>query len=63
VKKDEGWDDIEVEANPEGLWKLVVQKHKVHLASKVGQIVKLSASQLYKTMRQGGFESIISYKE
>jgi hypothetical protein len=63
VKKDEGWDDIEAEADPEGLWKLVVQKHKVHSASEVGQIVKLSARQLYKTMRQGGFESIISYKE
>jgi hypothetical protein len=35
----------------------------VHLASEVGQIVKLSARKLYKTMRQGGFESIISYKE
>jgi hypothetical protein len=63
VKKDEGWDDIEAEADPEGLWKLVVQKHKVHSASEVGKIVKLSARQLYKTMRQGDFESIISYKE
>jgi hypothetical protein len=63
VKKDEGWETIEADADLEGLWKVVVQKHKVHSASEVGQIVKLSARQLYRSMRQGSFESIISYKE
>jgi len=43
VKKDEGWETIEADADPEGLWKVIVQKHKVHSASEVGQIVKLSA--------------------
>jgi hypothetical protein len=63
VKKDEGWETIEADADPEGLWKVIVQKHKVHSASEVGQIVKLSTRQLYCSMRQGSFESIISYKE
>jgi hypothetical protein len=63
VKKDDGWDTIEANVYPERLWKVVVQKHKVHSASEVGQIVKVSTRQLYRSMRQGSFESILSYKE
>ena len=63
VKKDPEWNDIEADADPEKLWALVVQKHKVHSASEVEEIVKLSARQMYQNVRQGAYESIISYKE
>jgi hypothetical protein len=63
IKKDPEWTDIEADADPEKLWALVVQKHKVHLASEVEEIVKLSARQMYRNIRQGAYESIISYKE
>jgi hypothetical protein len=55
--------DAEANADPEAMWKLVVLKHKVHSASKVEQIVKLLARQMYRSMRQGSFESITAYKE
>jgi len=63
IKKDPEWTDIEADADPEKLWALVVQKHKVHSASEVEEIVKLSARQMYRNVRQGAYESIISYKE
>lgn len=42
VKKDADWSSAEKCADLEVLWKLVVQKHKIHPASKVKHIVKLS---------------------
>jgi hypothetical protein len=35
VKKEPTWTTTEDEADAEGLWKLVKQKHKVHTASEV----------------------------
>ncbi len=49
--------------DPEGLWKAVVETHKVHSIRKVGVVKKLSARKEYKTIRQGGFESLVSYRE
>ncbi len=49
--------------DPEGLWKAVVEMHKVHLISKVGMVKKLSARKEYKTIQQGGYESLVSYRE
>jgi hypothetical protein len=63
IKRDPDWADTEAKADPEKLWELIVQKHKVHSASKVEQIVKLSARQMYRNVRQGGYESITTYKE
>jgi len=39
IKRDPDWADTEAKADPEKLWELIVQKHKVHSASKVEQIV------------------------
>jgi hypothetical protein len=36
--------------DPEGLWKAVVETHKVHSISKVGTVKKLSARKEYKTI-------------
>jgi hypothetical protein len=38
VKKEPTWTKIEDEADAEGLWKLVEQKHKVHTVSEVKEI-------------------------
>jgi hypothetical protein len=54
---------IEYEADAEGLWKLVEQNNKVYTASEVKEITKLSVRANYQTIHEGGYESIIAYKE
>jgi hypothetical protein len=63
VKREPHWDKIEDEADPEGLWTLVEKKHKVHSASEVKEVMKLNARANYQMIHQGGYESIIAYKE
>ncbi len=63
IKKELTWTKIEDEADAEGLWKLVEQKHKVHSASKVQEITKLTARANYQMICQGGYETIIACKE
>lgn len=63
VQKGEDWSKIEEEVDPEGLWKLVEQKHKVHSASEVAIVVKLESRTQLQNIRQGSYESIISYKQ
>ena len=63
IKRDEVWDDVEEDTDPEGLWILIKKTHKVNMISKVETITKLSARATYQQMRQGGYESIIAYKE
>ena len=63
IKKEPTWPKIEDEVDAEGLWKLVEQKHKVHTASEVKEIMKLTARANYQMIHQGGYESIIAYKE
>ncbi len=63
VKKKPTWMRIEDEADTERLWKLVEQKHKVHIASNVKEIIKLMARANYQIIHQVGYESIISYKK
>ncbi len=62
-KKQRIWTKIEEEVNPERLWEIVVEKHRVHSTSKVAAIVKLEARNQLQTLRQGAFKSIISYKQ
>ena len=50
-------------ADPEGLWKLVEETHKVTSVSQVAAVVKLAARNEYKNIRQGTYESIVTYKE
>jgi hypothetical protein len=63
VKKEPAWTKIEDKADAEGLWKLVEQKQKVHTASEVKEITKLTIRANYQMIRQGGYETIIAYKE
>jgi hypothetical protein len=42
--------------------KVVEDKHRVHSNSKVATIVKLEARNQLKNLKQGAFESIITYK-
>ncbi len=41
VQRSEGWSEIEENVDPQGLWKLVEEKHKVYSASEIGVVVKL----------------------
>jgi hypothetical protein len=63
VKKEKTWTTIEDEADAEGLWQLVEQKHKVRTASKVKEITKLTTRANYQMICQRGNKTIIAYKE
>ncbi len=62
VKKEPTWTTIEDAADAERLWKLFEQKHKVHTASEVKEITKLTARANYQMICQGGYKTIITYK-
>lgn len=63
VHRGEGWLETKKNVDPEGLWKLVGEKHRVYSTSKIGIVVKLKARMQEQNMRQGIYESVISYKQ
>ena len=63
IKRQEKYEEIEKAADPEGLWKLVEETHKINSISKVVAVTKLATRSTYYSMRQGADESIITYKE
>ncbi len=63
MKKGTNWDTIEANVDPEGLWKIVEEKHEVHSACEIDSIVKLAMRMHLQSIKQGGFESVISYKQ
>jgi hypothetical protein len=63
VRKANDWDKVEEDVDPERLWEIIVDKHRVHSTSEVAAIVKLEARNQLQNLRQGGFESVISYKQ
>jgi hypothetical protein len=63
VKHVKDYDKFSVDKDPEKLWAAIVSKHKVHSISKVTDVVKRSARKEYLQTRQGGYESLISYRE
>jgi hypothetical protein len=63
VRKANNWDKVEEEVNPARLWEIIVDKHRVHSTSEVAAIVKQEARNQLQNVRQGGFESVISYKQ
>ncbi len=63
MQKEAGWTTVEMEADPETLLQLVELKHKVHSPSEVEAVMKLAARTQLALMRQGVFESIISFKQ
>ncbi len=54
------WDN---EKDPEKLWQQVVRTHKVNTTSGVWAIKQRLAHVTHLNCRQGGFESLVSYKE
>mmetsp|Transcript_8044 Transcript_8044/g.11715 ORF Transcript_8044/g.11715 Transcript_8044/m.11715 type:complete len:223 (+) Transcript_8044:1626-2294(+) len=63
IKRQEGYEAIDKAADPEGLWQLVEETHKINSISKVEAVTRLAAQDTYYGMRQGAYESIITYKE
>jgi len=63
VQKHQDWADIEANVNPVRLWNKVEDKHRVHSTSEVAAIVKLETRNQLKNLKQGAFESIITYKK
>jgi hypothetical protein len=63
VKRATEWSEVEEEVDPEKLWTIIVNKHRVHSTSEVAAVVKLEARNQLQSLKQGGFESIISYKQ
>jgi hypothetical protein len=55
VKKDANWDAIEDGTDPEGLWRAVIEKHKVHSACEVESIMQLSARVQLHQCKHGSF--------
>lgn len=49
--------------DPEGLWKIVEEKHQVHSACEVKAIIKLAVRMNLQSIRQGGYKSITSHKQ
>jgi hypothetical protein len=60
VKRVKERSEIEEEVDTERLWKVIVDKHRVHLMSEVAAVIKLEAQNQVQTLRQGGFESLTS---
>ena len=52
-----------VEKDPEGLWQYIIATHGVNSISHVPGVIKQAAWQQYVMCRQGGFESLITYRE
>jgi hypothetical protein len=63
IKRSDKFDKIDEETDPLALWLLVEETHKVNSISKVATVTKMAARSTYQTMRQGAYESIITYKE
>mmetsp|Transcript_8146 Transcript_8146/g.11879 ORF Transcript_8146/g.11879 Transcript_8146/m.11879 type:complete len:557 (+) Transcript_8146:2397-4067(+) len=63
IKRSDKFEAIDEATDPLGLWLLVEETHKVNTISKVEAMTRLAARSTYQTMRQGPFESIITYKE
>ena len=63
IKRSDKFETIDKATDPLGLWLLVEETHEVNTISKVEAVTKMAAWSTYQTMRQGAFESIITYKE
>jgi hypothetical protein len=63
VKRDENWDVTDQTSDPEALWQIIEENHKVYTISEVEFITKIAARNTYQQMCKGHYESIIAYKE
>jgi hypothetical protein len=63
LKRHESYEEFNREKDPLMLWLAITIIHQVASVSKVASVVKKAARDKYATMRQGQFETIITYKE
>jgi len=63
INRKEDFDDIDQKTDAVRLWALVEETHRVNSISKVEAITKMAARTAYQSIRQGSYESIITYKE
>lgn len=62
VQKEVDWLNVEQSMDPEKLWNLFMQKHKVQSMSEVEAVVKLAVRMQLATIGQGAYESIFIFK-
>jgi hypothetical protein len=63
VKRDPGYEAFNKAKDPMLLWKAITASHQVQSTSKVEAVVKLSARQQYRDLKQGRYETILAFKE
>jgi hypothetical protein len=63
IKEEKDFDMWSQNKDAEKLWQAIIATHKVNTTSSVSAIKMRSAWVTYINCRQGGFESVISYKE
>ncbi len=63
IKHDEDYKKFSEANDPEGLWKAIIKTHKVTTVSRVKGVIKRFARKQYQAIPQGGYESLISYRE
>jgi hypothetical protein len=62
IKHDENYKMFSEANDPEGLWQAIIKTHKATTVSRVKGVIKRSARKQYQSIRQGGYETLISYR-
>jgi len=63
IKQHKDFATFSVDKDPVALWKAIVETHRVDGVSKVPAIMKKDARDVYNDCKQGGFESLVTYRE
>jgi hypothetical protein len=63
IKHDEDYKTFSDENDPEGLWLAIIKTHKVSTVNRVKGVMKRSSRRQYQSIKQGGYKSLISYRE
>jgi hypothetical protein len=63
VKHQADYVAFNADKDPEKLWAAIVKTHEVNSLSKIPEVLKRAARKEYQACRQGGYESLITYRE
>jgi hypothetical protein len=63
IKQHKDYKTFSVAKDPVALWKAIMETHRVDGISKVPAIMKSDARDVYNACKQGGFESLVTYRE
>ena len=63
IKQHKDFATFSVDKDPVALWKAIVETHRVDGVSKVPAIMKKDARDVYSHCKQGGFKSLVTYRE